>query len=132
MTMFHTAVVVDAGDAISHGIYCMKTLSAEEVLSLTDVSTVEEFLVKKDLLNKKMFNAHDSYEIPPHKSLDEQRPPVHHDEQHKDAVAEKLMKDYKLFKLGLFFLKKNDKEKRGGRQDYINDAMKRFCEYAWK
>ena len=121
MTMFHTAVVVDAGDAISHGIYCMKTLSAEEVLSLTDVSTVEEFLVKKDLLNKKMFNAHDSYEIIAILCA-----------QHKDAVAEKLMKDYKLFKLGLFFLKKNDKEKRGGRQDYINDAMKRFCEYAWK
>lgn len=97
----------------------MKVLSLDELLDLTSINSVEEFLVKKDLLNKKTFNAHDSYDLIAVFCA-----------QHKDSIAEKLTKDYKIFKLGFYFINRNKMEQQGGRQKYINEAMKKFALYA--
>ena len=41
----------------------MKLLSAEETLDSIRSNTIEEFMVKKDLLRRGPFNAHDSYDL---------------------------------------------------------------------
>lgn len=97
----------------------MKKLSAEEVLDLTQSSTVEEFLVKKDLVRTGKFNAHDSYEILC--ILVAQR---------KEDLAWKLF-EKKLFTVNSWFYWQHKNER--SRQKYIEDGMEKFAQaYAKK
>ena len=92
----------------------MKRLSDEEILDLTSSSSVEEFLVKKNLLKNGPFNGHDSYELIA--ILVAQR---------KEELAWKLL-EKKTFTINSYFYWKNANEH--SRQKYIEDGMQRFAD----
>lgn len=91
----------------------MRLLSAENALDLTASSTVEEFMVKKDLLRRGPFNAHDSYDL---LSI--------FVAQRKEDLAWKLF-NKKVFTVNSWFYWKHKNET--GRQRYIVDGMEKFA-----
>lgn len=91
----------------------MKLLSPEEVLDLTKSSTIEEFMVKKDLLRRGPFNAHDSYDLISIFVA-----------QRKEELAWQLYHK-KVFTINSWFYWHNKNER--SRQQYIEDGMDKFA-----
>lgn len=91
----------------------MKLLSAEETLDLIRSNTIEEFMVKKDLLRRGPFNAHDSYDLI-----------LIFVAQRKDKLAWQLYHK-KVFTINSWFYRQNKNDR--GRQKYIEDGMKKFA-----